>query len=166
MGRIVSAAVLLLLLGHFLIECTAKPRKRATDRTCAVKGLQYAEAVPYAKHELDLYFPLSVVEGGECWHSPVLTAEVGELPVMVVWHAGGWLDRSKEEYARIGMHWAEELDAVIVIPNYRLTPRQLPDPSRAEERAALQHPMHVHDAALAIKWYTAHDAAELAGGVC
>ncbi len=100
------------------------------------KDLPYTQGKPEdaAKHKLDVYSPATPVEGG--------------APVLFFVHGGSWRSGDRSNYGILGNRFA--LDGlVVVIPSYRLAPKDL-------------HPAQITDVADAFAWTYKH-AAEFGG---
>eukprot|EP00007_Cunea_sp_BSH-02190019_P005273 CAMPEP_0174244448 /NCGR_PEP_ID=MMETSP0417-20130205/35283_1 /TAXON_ID=242541 /ORGANISM="Mayorella sp, Strain BSH-02190019" /LENGTH=310 /DNA_ID=CAMNT_0015324135 /DNA_START=32 /DNA_END=964 /DNA_ORIENTATION=+ len=112
-----------------------KPERRPVKRLQDVPYLCGMDALTSEEHLLDLYIPVEPLRKGPC-------------PLVVYLKGGAWTDRSKEGHISLGMTLAEAADVVLLIPNYRLSPKKLP--------SGLEHPVHVVDAATAILFVLDH----------
>jgi acetyl esterase/lipase len=68
---------------------------------------------------------------------------VNKAPIIVYFHGGAWVERSKDEHSHIGEALVSKLRVCVAIINYRLSPMQ-------NDAPPLHHPAHVIDCAEAI----------------
>lgn len=112
----------------------ALPSQNLSEGVEAVKDLDYTQGAPEdaPKHKLDIY----------------RRAGAKNVPVLFFVHGGAWVRGDRAQYPFFGNHFAKA-GYVVVIPSYRLAPRN-------------PHPAQIEDVAAAFAWTVKH-AAEYGG---
>src|SRR5262245_30867984 len=129
LGAVLTAAVVTMAYGHFPAAGAEPGAKRHEVRVARDIVYYKVRKDPDAsRHKLDVYRP----------------AGKGPYPVLLFLHGGAWVAGSKDDvfgcygYGTVARCLAEQ-GLVVVLPNYRLSPR-------------VRYPEHVKDVARAFAW--------------
>ena len=130
-GRWLLLVVPLLLAGCTALSFAVANAPAVHSDSHRIADIAYGEL---RRQKLDIYVP------------PMQPS--GQLPVVVFWYGGAWIEGSKNDYRFVGAALAE-LGYVTVVPDYRLYPD-------------VRFPAFIDDGALAVRWVR-ENAAEHGG---
>ena len=133
LARVTSIVALALLLSGCLVV-TGSPAAPSTAPMRTVLGVSYG---PRSEQLLDLYLP---------------TQARRPLPVIVYFHAGGWVAGARTDIPDLVSTLAADTGSALVSVDYRLTTR---DPDGHSTNA---FPTALEDADRAVRWVRAHAA--------